>query len=276
MNETSRLSINTTQSAIFTVPCTEIKYKPPLVEWNVGILTSSAPILTEHFENGYSSFVVLTGQTNSLEIIAPPELIQNICIAKQINAYVQSKFPMPANHALKSDMIRELLAQNEIAKANTLILENFERQTQIRESSSGIPSLLDHGVGSCKEMATTGFLFANKHLLGNVERAIIENGDHHFLVIGRDPRGDPRNYITWGENAAICDPWSGAYYPLSYLEVHLKDYIGCQTDESGFLHCMVNPFNPLFHKLRILASNMEEMDKEGSPPTDKNAVEPNI
>ena len=35
----------------------------------------------------------------------------------------------------------------------------------------------------------------------------VKNGDHGFVVIGRDAHTDPSNMATWNGDAIVCDPW---------------------------------------------------------------------
>lgn len=35
----------------------------------------------------------------------------------------------------------------------------------------------------------------------------VKNGDHGFVVIGRDAHTDPSNMATWNDDAIVCDPW---------------------------------------------------------------------
>lgn len=38
------------------------------------------------------------------------------------------------------------------------------------------------------------------------------NGNHTFIVLGRDEKSDPNDYTTWGNDAIICDPWAEKQY----------------------------------------------------------------
>lgn len=63
-------------------------------------------------------------------------------------------------------------------------------------------------IGNCDVLA---FLAFEYFLLNcpqiHSEVFYIGNGDHVFLVVGRNKDSDPRNPKTWGNNAYICDPW---------------------------------------------------------------------
>jgi hypothetical protein len=52
----------------------------------------------------------------------------------------------------------------------------------------------------------------------------IENAkpDHVFVVIGRPKQTDPSNYLTWGNDAVVCDPWARRAYPAHRLGNELE------------------------------------------------------
>lgn len=202
-----------------------------------------------------SRFLALTGKTKDKEIVGSPNLTRNIQIARQIEAYVKTRFPMPANYALKSLHIQNLVAANKIKKANALIKANFKIQSKARGDIEEIYTCIKLGIGSCQEMSLAGYLFALEHLPHDIEFATIEHGDHNFLVIGRDRNSNPNDHKTWGEHAVVCDPWSGAYYPASLLETNLKDYAGQEFDQSGLLQCKIKAFNPHTQYVKIINPN---------------------
>lgn len=54
------------------------------------------------------------------------------------------------------------------------------------------------------------------------------NGNHTFIVLGRDEESDPSDYTTWGINAIICDPWSRQQYFVRDIPQLLNDCIPVQ------------------------------------------------
>ena len=78
---------------------------------------------------------------------------------------------------------------------------------------------------------------------------MIPNGDHMFLVIGRNPYSDPANYISWGSSAVICDPWGGYAIPASEITSKngLTTYYYHKTADIN----VIIPFDPHYHKLRM-------------------------
>lgn len=67
--------------------------------------------------------------------------------------------------------------------------------------------------GNCGELARLAFDYiVDKYPNIRAEIFEITNGDHCFLVLGRNPLSDPNRPETWGENAYICDPLEGQVY----------------------------------------------------------------
>lgn len=108
-------------------------------------------------------------------------------------------------------------------------------------------------VGTCYELAAVGFDYAvNQKAIQRVEIFCIENGNHVFLVIGRDPKSDPKNFKTWGP-AVICDPWRGKTYRAdekdAFVNFKSQDFI------DGKFVTSLEPFDPKTQSLNLLLSN---------------------
>lgn len=102
-------------------------------------------------------------------------------------------------------------------------------------------------VGNCYELAFLALDYmAIKFPLINAEVYRIVNGDHVFLVIGRNPDSDPSDPLQWGDNAYFCDPWSDKVYPAKDYLIQLQNFK--RKDDVN----MVEPFNPEVHALEPL------------------------
>ncbi|SRR5579883_205231 len=78
-------------------------------------------------------------------------------------------------------------------------------------------------------------------LKGEVVRT--ENGDHTYLVIDRKEGSDIRDFSKWGENAVVCDPWSGEVFSKDQIPSKLKCHDYVDNDN------IVYDYNVKFHKL---------------------------
>lgn len=115
-------------------------------------------------------------------------------------------------------------------------------------------------IGNCGEMAAVAFFKALEKGIWNVPVDIVKivNGDHAFLVIGRDPNSDPDDYKTWGSSAVVVDAWSKKIYKVSDLEANLEDYFGLDmTTGKSFLR----PFNPKTQGLQVILENKDFGDE---------------
>jgi hypothetical protein len=107
--------------------------------------------------------------------------------------------------------------------------ENANRNgTSFNEAKIASKNASSASVGNCWEMAIVALFKGMEKGVWNIrlDRVSIVNGDHTFLVIGRDSQSDPKNYKTWGPNAVVMDAWANKVYALEDLEKNLYDYIG--------------------------------------------------
>lgn len=79
----------------------------------------------------------------------------------------------------------------------------------------------------------------------------IENGDHVFLVIGRDPNSDPDKPETWGPKAVICDAWAGNIFLATEINTKLTTYrslfLGVGADTK--IYNIISSYNSNYHEL---------------------------
>lgn len=56
----------------------------------------------------------------------------------------------------------------------------------------------------------------------NAELFLVQNGNHVFIVLDRNPESDANDYRTWGQKAVVVDPFSNTAFPANLLEDELK------------------------------------------------------
>ena len=95
--------------------------------------------------------------------------------------------------------------------------------------------------GNCGEQSTIALLYLKELGVSNLDLVFLDNGDHAFVVIGRDPHSDINDFTTWGENAVICDPWGQRYFPASDIVFQLNDILH-EANYGGF-----NPIAQTIH-----------------------------
>lgn len=67
---------------------------------------------------------------------------------------------------------------------------------------------LRHHAGNCGVQSAVAFVRLRDHWkVFPLDWVQLKNGDHGFVVIGRDRDTDVANPATWNAAAVICDPW---------------------------------------------------------------------
>ncbi|MFA5959357.1 MAG: hypothetical protein WC785_02470 [Tatlockia sp.] len=84
------------------------------------------------------------------------------------------------------------------------------------------------GVGNCGESAQQALAYARRHFPSvNSEYAYLGkptingtklDGDHAFLVVGRDRNTRFNTMHKWNKEAIICDPWTDQVYPAAFFD----------------------------------------------------------
>lgn len=110
-------------------------------------------------------------------------------------------------------------------------------------------------IGNCGEMSIVALFAGLKKGAWNVPLDVVSivNGNHQFLVIGRDPDSNPDDYKTWGPTAVVVDAWAGKFFKLSDVKAELEDLIDLDhSTGTPFLES----FNPILQKLELLYGNI--------------------
>ena len=109
-------------------------------------------------------------------------------------------------------------------------------------------------VGNCTEDATGAFHYLSKKRRPHLKVDIfhIKNGNHAFLVIGRDWKSDPNDIKTWGPNAVVIDVWTRKIYPASQILDFLEDSAGIDS----LYQPKLKKFNPDKQSLVLAESNL--------------------
>lgn len=125
-----------------------------------------------------------------------------------------------------------------------------------------IPIIADfaskYEVGNCQEYAYSAAEKLKNKVLPNTLVEIFQyvNGDHVFVVIGRDPKSNPSDYTSWGPHAVICDAWGGNAFPAKDAPSQLKCYFNYTLKDKN----VVLPFDPNFHQLKVRASFIQSAE----------------
>ena len=163
---------------------------------------------------------------------------------------------------------------------NSLPLKEFKQKDRDLEKLQDIREKCMDGrfFSHCKERDNLGWALsarlAEENKLGNCEEksAVIVNfcrklgpslnttvdiftigGDHAFVVLGRKPGSDPKDYTTWGNDAVIFDPLSNQCFFARDIPKFLQNF--SSTHRKGRLFNQAKPFHPFSQSLFLLQSD---------------------
>lgn len=84
-----------------------------------------------------------------------------------------------------------------------------------------------YSIGNCFEYSCLALEYIyHNHPEVDAEIFDIHEGDHVFVVIGRDKSTDAEltDPTTWGHAAYICDPWMNSVFPAADYKTRLKNF----------------------------------------------------
>ena len=137
-------------------------------------------------------------------------LAANLTCAEAGIDYIKQHFPFGGLN--REDVFREKLGSDP-QHEQLRLFEKYRRSPFINEKISA-QELFDLKGGFCGEhMFITGAYLQAAFPKIKVEPVGLV--DHAMLVIGRAADSNPKDIKTWGDDAAICDPWAQLYYPVT-------------------------------------------------------------
>lgn len=205
---------------------------------------------------GINPCTILTGDLCEIPLLnCSPELKENLRIAKKIISQVRTLIPFSENYFQRSKIFRSNFDEAFLKRKSELIQTSFDSMVDIFEEITGIDFettsevAQKYKIGNCTELSIVGQECGQK--MASTEIYDIQNGNHVFLVIGRDAKSLPWDYKNWGLNAVVCDSWSGACFPASKIEEYLMDYDD-NIELDGINHTKVKLFDPTKQFLNIV------------------------
>jgi hypothetical protein len=226
----------------------------------VNLITSTQPAFQESTElksNGSTEKMTSAAQVLTTPMSAATSASLNHKLSEDILKYVSGKIEIIPNYLEKLDFGADAPQEWLALYMSTLFEAVFSKcdfETVTLESIRKIAATAeDFKVGTCFELAAVGFIYSyNRKILQNIEIFAIDQGNHVFLVIGRDPKSNPKDFTTWG-SALVCDPWRGKTFSASgkdaFINFKSQDFI------NGKYVTSLSPFNPKTQTLNLLLSN---------------------
>ncbi|MCH9625889.1 MAG: hypothetical protein S4CHLAM123_10740 [Chlamydiales bacterium] len=211
---------------------------------------SSPSIVIPQVEKYSKGKYFLTGKVRVQNLkFGSSELHQNLESAQKIIKQVQDTIFYSSNYPQRSKVIRKFSKQG---RADSIFRALYEDEIKVgRKKLQYVrqSNIFDtkNKVGNCGEMAVCGLYYARQLKIA-AERWYIGGGDHTFLVIGHSQSSWSSNYRSWDSVAVICDPWSGSLFPVTHIEMYLKNYIGL-SKINGIYKTQIESFDPRKHEL---------------------------
>lgn len=200
------------------------------------------------------------------------ELIYNIELACDAVNQTRELFNYSSTHPTlnnKNDKVKEAV-RSKVAKCRDSRFTDMAIMADSHKDYFTFKSLVkayeEDKFGNCDEFAYATAFFSKFAEDGseynlNVEICHIPNGDHVFVVIGRDPLSDINDESTWGNQAVVCDAWGLSVFPAYELKNKLSAYKFYKDEFDKVFINMIFSFNPNFHKLEASVSLTPKLDK---------------
>jgi len=198
--------------------------------------------------------------STSLQLQPQPLQCTSEELAQKIIQHVQGIVLFSSNYPDRSPVLQQKSFED--LKCSLKAIDNVSRKIwneycHIKKPRAWLSSLValvtKYNVGNCREMAAIGLQYAIDHLAcQRVEMFRILGGEHTFLVIGRDEGTDPADYLHWGPNAVVCDPWASRSYPAVQIERMLQNFRGTEDYPGEGRVTLLEMFDPARHRLSPL------------------------
>ncbi len=203
--------------------------------------------------------IVLTATLNSHRIVEDitADLRKNLSIARKIIQVVHKAIPFSDNYVQRSTIFTNKKIDSSLSASLrnvlefSLLMRRANMKHLVHSSDELIEKIIDSKIGNCYELSRVG-QWLGKKINASIEIVDIDGGNHAVLILGRDQTSKLENFDDWGSNAAVCDIWSGAYYPAFKLREHLMDLKGV-VEMNGTQYTCVKKFDPSYQTLKQIS-----------------------
>lgn len=166
-----------------------------------------------------------------------------IDVANQVRSKIARSYTHP--QANTYDFTQHTYVEFAIRKVRhdiSLSLEYFSAQNVYEFTTTA-------SLGNCNEFADCVYYLLSK-IETPIQAEVIEysNGDHVFVVVDRNSKGDIKHPETWGDNAIVCDAWMGEVYPAVEMPYKLKNFSRYRQSSDLRMINVLSSYNPRFHQ----------------------------
>lgn len=106
---------------------------------------------------------------------------------------------------MRKKVDRDIVAALQNEPDSYELYANIRTQQIILEKSADAATL--YGCGNCGEQSAIAFVYLRRQKAFPLDWMEVNDYEHAFVIIGRRRGSDTTNYLTWGDNAVVCDPW---------------------------------------------------------------------
>lgn len=132
--------------------------------------------------------------------------------------YVESKIDIGASNKVGTGMITRLLCAGGTFSKGEMrqkVEDDLNTWSKNNQASFGMKHYLDasadwskhYGCGNCGEQSALAFVYLRQQGVKPLDWYQVNSFQHAFVIVDRASGSDPKNYLTWGNDAVVCDPW---------------------------------------------------------------------
>jgi hypothetical protein len=149
----------------------------------------------------------------------------NLSAAVIANKYVKSVMTIGASNKLRWDFPRAWACSGSLINTGAMrkkvdrdlaaafakepdsyeLYANIRAQQIVLEKSADAATL--YGCGNCGEQSAIAFVYLRGQKTFPLDWMEVNDYEHAFVIIGRRRGSETTNYLTWGDDAVVCDPW---------------------------------------------------------------------
>jgi hypothetical protein len=161
-------------------------------------------------------------------------LEQNLDLGTRAMAFVHDRLPLGAANRPRTRQ-RARPALKSIRQMTRFFWKNGS--TLVEQKTLANLAIRSRG-GNCQEQSAVALMYlivagyAGPLEIFGLDRFERQgrDGDHFFIVMGRNPRSKIAAVRSWGDAAVVCDPWNSEVYAASEREMLLR----MPVDRVGF------------------------------------------
>ncbi len=150
----------------------------------------------------------------------------NLFWARKAVGYTRQRLPTGASNKLANFGIRPLMCVTFMRRSPS----PFKKHSKYDFIRSWAARARHFRCGNCAEQAAVAYVYLEENGIQPLHyMAVLQKGDHGFVVIGRGPTGKDGDISSWGPHAVVCDPWHGDAYPASQSRRKMPGIVRAKT-----------------------------------------------